>query len=37
MRGIVERIYSDLDDGDGEVDDLGLEGSDCLVSVIVTY
>ena len=37
MGGPVERICSDLDDGDGDVNDLGLVGSDCLMSVTVTY
>ena len=29
-----ERLYSDLDDGDDEIDDLDLDGSGCVMNVI---
>jgi len=35
LGGLVERFYSGLDDSDGDVNDLGLVGSGCLMSVTV--
>ena len=37
LEGPVERLFSDLDDGDGDVDGLGLVGSGYLMGVTVTY